>query len=488
MYRVAVILGCCVLSTWSAPGCRSPRCASITQNCASITQNELPADRESPHVSVLQDSPTPAKLSSFSNKRPPIEKSLRDIPTVQHTPLPQRPSETSLTLKDLEQIAFENNPTLAAAAARIEAAFGRKVQASLYPNPVLGYHGTQIGLQGTNGQQGGFVRQELITGGKLKLDQAIAGKETEVAHFQFHAQEQRILSDVRIRFYEVLIAERQLELTQDLAEIGGELVSATEMLLTGQLGTEQELLQAQIRSEESQLLQENAQNQRSEAQQRLAAVIGVPLSTTFLLEGTPDKNLPSWDWETAQAQIFEGNPELMAARAAVSRTRMALQRARREPIPNFDLSLSLRHNSITQEDVANVQVGIPIPIFNKNQGTIRHMAADYQVAQEEVRRIELALKDRLSVTYRRYQNALHQVKRYREKIVPKARASMKFVMDGYQEGQIDYLTLLTAQQTYVEVALSSLASLRELRTTAAAIEGQLLTGSLYQKTVEKAFH
>lgn len=479
MYRVVVILGFCVLLAWSTAGCRSTQCVKIEPN-------ELPADRVSSHVSVVQKSPTPANLASLSKNGPPSEKPLRDIQTVQLAPLPPRPSETPLTLNDLEQMAFENHPTLTAAAARIEAAAGKEVQAGLYPNPVLGYHGTEIGVRGTTGQQGGFIRQRLITGGKLQLDQAMAGKAVDVAHFQFHAQEQRLLSDVRIRFYEVLIAKRQLKLTKELSDIGDELVSATETLLAGQLGTEQELLQAQIRSEELHLLRENAQNQKIEAQQRLAAIIGVPLSTIFSLVGDPDKDLPNWNWDQTQARVLDSNPELLAARAAVSQARIALQRARREPIPNVDLSLSLRHHNFTQEDVANLQVGLPIPLFNKNQGTIRRAAAQWQVAQQEVSRIELALKDRLSVIYRRYQNAQQQVKRYRENIVPKARTSMKFAMDGYKEGQVDYLTLLTTQQTYVQVALSSLASLQELRTSSTVIEGQLLTGSLQKNPLKTA--
>ena len=84
-----------------------------------------------------------------------------------------------ISLLDLETIAFESNPTLSAATARMQAARGKQVQAGLYPNPVIGYDGTQIGNLGTAGQQGGFISQRFITGGKLKLDQAIAGKEVE---------------------------------------------------------------------------------------------------------------------------------------------------------------------------------------------------------------------------------------------------------------------------------------------------------------------
>jgi cobalt-zinc-cadmium efflux system outer membrane protein len=66
-------------------------------------------------------------------------------------------------------------------------------------------------------------------------------------------------------------------------------------------------------------------------------------------------------------------------------------------------------------------------------------------------------------------------------MVPRAKRSLKLVTDGYGKGQVKYLTLLTAQQTYVQVNLSYLDSLRELRASSVVIEGQLLSGSLTKR-------
>jgi cobalt-zinc-cadmium efflux system outer membrane protein len=128
--------------------------------------------------------------------------------------------------------------------------------------------------------------------------------------------------------------------------------------------------------------------------------------------------------------------------------------------------------------VANVQVGIPVPVFNRNQGNKRAAEAEWIAACREVERIELDLQDRLAVAYRRYSNAFQQSERYSQKIVPKADRSLDLVTNGYEKGQVEYLTLLTAQQTYVQVTLAYINSLRELRTATAIIEGQLLSGSL----------
>ena len=65
--------------------------------------------------------------------------------------------------------------------------------------------------------------------------------------------------------------------------------------------------------------------------------------------------------------------------------------------------------------------------------------------------------------------------------LPRARKSLDLVTAGYEKGQVKYLTLLTAQQTYLHVNLSYLDSLRELRASLAEMEGQLLSGSLTRR-------
>lgn len=389
-------------------------------------------------------------------------------------------SKSGIGLAELEALAFQSNPTLSQAVARMEAARGRQVQAGLYPNPVVGYHATEIGNQGTAGQQGAFISQRLITAGKLGLDQAIAGKEVDEAHFRFHLQEQRVLSDVRIRFYEAQLAQRRLDLTKELARIGEQLVQSTEKLIAGRQGTENDLLQAEIKADESYNLFDNARNQHTEAWRRLSAVIGVPELKPSPLFGELDGDLSNFDWEKCYSMAIESNPSLRAARTRLERAAVVTKRARREPIPNIDLMFSNRKHNVTRDNVSNIQVGIPIPIFNRNQGNIRTAEADWIAANNEIKRIELDLQDRLAVAYRQYANSRQRVDRYKTRMVPRASRSLQLVTDGYDKGQVEYLTLLNAQQTYLQVNLSYLESLKELRASSALIEGQLLSGSLNQ--------
>jgi cobalt-zinc-cadmium efflux system outer membrane protein len=70
------------------------------------------------------------------------------------------------------------------------------------------------------------------------------------------------------------------------------------------------------------------------------------------------------------------------------------------------------------------------------------------------------------------------VNRYQQQILPRAKQSLDLVGAGYREGQVDYLTVLTSQRTYIRVNLAYIASVAELRQASTILEGQLLTGGI----------
>jgi outer membrane protein, heavy metal efflux system len=121
------------------------------------------------------------------------QRSFDDSPAAQAELLPA-PSPSSvehrvgLSLEQLEQMALSWNPALARAGALVGAARGTWVQSGLAPNPSVGYEGQQIGSGGLAEQHGVFFSQEVVVGGKLRLNREIAAREVAVARHDFASQ------------------------------------------------------------------------------------------------------------------------------------------------------------------------------------------------------------------------------------------------------------------------------------------------------------
>jgi cobalt-zinc-cadmium efflux system outer membrane protein len=222
----------------------------------------------------------------------------------------------------------------------------------------------------------------------------------------------------------------------------------------------------------------NAQNRHEAAWRTMAAIVGQPSLPLGVLEGDLTEDEHELDYESVLAELSLSSPELRAARAAIERTRSAIARAEAEPIPNIQWQSYWQYDLATNDPIASVQVGVPLPIRNWNQGGIRKACAEFQVAQADYQRVELDLNRRLAETWERLANARQQVQRYQEEILPDAQESLKLVTEGYTQGEFSFLSVLTAQRTFVQTNLAYLASLRQLRTAVAEIDGMLLRDSL----------
>jgi outer membrane protein, heavy metal efflux system len=176
--------------------------------------------------------------------------------------------------------------------------------------------------------------------------------------------------------------------------------------------------------------------------------------------------------------LLAESPQLAGAQAGVARAQAALSRECAGRIPNVDLQAAVQYDNSTQDTFASVQVGIPVPFYNRNQGNIRKAQAELIAAQNEVQRVQLALRQRLAVAFERYTNARYQVEKYNRNILPNAEASLTLTKGGYQQGELSYLSLLTAQRTFFQTNITYLEALRELRASATTIEGNLLGDSL----------
>jgi cobalt-zinc-cadmium efflux system outer membrane protein len=392
--------------------------------------------------------------------------------------LPQPPPRKAFTLAELEQLALQNNPSLGVAAANVSAARGRQVQSGLPSNPTVGYVATDIGEDNSAGEQGGFISQQFVTGGKLGLNCAIGAKEVQEFGARRQAQELRVLTDVRLRFYEALAAQRRMELTRQVNDIGQQLAQSTKRLFEGQQVAQSDLLQAEVEAGESDILATTAKLQNEEAWRRLTAVVGLPNPDRCELDGKLDGDIPQYDWEATYGRLLGESPELGAARARVQKARLSIERAHRENIPNIDVMASAAHRNQNDFDVAGVQVGIPIPVRNRNQGNIMAAEAELIAAENDAHRIELDLQQRLATVFRRYANARQQADRYQADLLPRAQKSLDFIGQGYKAGQTTYLTALTSQRTYIRVNLAYVDALAEVHAAAVLIEGQLLSDSL----------
>ncbi|RMG39613.1 MAG: TolC family protein [Planctomycetota bacterium] len=383
-----------------------------------------------------------------------------------------------MTLDEAIQLAMAQHPTLLQALRNVDRAAAIRRQVTLYPNPSIGYSASEVGNDGRAGQQGGFLQQTIVTAGKLKLNGHIADWAITRAEQQLEAQQYRVRNDVRSAFYTLLGTQQRLEILARLREVAETGVRTAQALYDAQQGTLTNVLQAQLDLGQIQILQQNAEVERQANWQRLAAAIGLPDLESRPLEGELFGDLPQYDWDDLWLRLQETSPELRAAEAAVEQAAWQVHRQRRQPIPNLIAQASVAHDYASQFDIANIQLGIPLPLFNRNQGNIDLADAEYRIAQREVERVRLSLRQRLADAYQDFEQARRQVLRYQRALLPAAERNLKLAEEGYRQGEFDFLTVLTARRTFFQVHLQYITAWTTLRTAQVTLDGLLLRGAL----------
>lgn len=399
--------------------------------------------------------------------------------------------EAPLTLADLERIAVENNPTLRQAAAEADAARGHARQAGLLPNPIIGYSGEEIsgGPIIRGGEHGFFIEQTIPLGGKLRLSRETFAREVAQADALVDAQRGRVLNTVRVLYYEALAMARRVEVNERLAQLASEAVTVSGQLYNVGAADRPDLLESEIEATQAQLALIKARNTQLGIWRRLAMVVGDPRLGPRPLAGSIEAALPEIDHTRALETILRESPEIKAARAAVEKSEVALRRARREPVPDLFLRGGPRYNRELLEVgasgrpravgwEASAEVGLTIPLFNRNQGNIQTASADLARAQAEIRRLELGLGARLADVFDQYLTARRMAEVYKSDILPRAEDAYKLYLARFREMAAAYPQVLIAQRTLFQVTEQYVNALEDTWRAAVQIQGLLLSDGL----------
>ena len=393
------------------------------------------------------------------------------VPAADEPPAP-------VTLAELEAAALAHNPTLAGTAAAVRKAEGLYTQVGLYPNPTFGYASADQGEADTVGQQGVFATQTFVTADKLALSRAVERWEVEGLRWRLEAQRRRVLNGVRRQFYVALGAQRRLELAGELVEIAEDGLATAEQLFDAEQVARPDVLQVAIQLGEVRITRRDAELDFEAAVRRLTALAGVPERRIERLAGALEGACTRHDFEEVFAELRATTPELHVARARVRRARAAVCRQRAQPVPNVEAQATLTHAFASDETLAGLQFGLPLPVFNDNRGNIAAAVADLHRATADLARIELSLRSRLADALRDYRRATNRVDRYADDVLPAARENLELTEEGYRQGEFDIVRVFTARRSFFEANLARVESLADARAAEVAVDGLLLFDAL----------
>jgi len=406
---------------------------------------------------------------------------LYDVQLLPHTGTAPPPAavQPGMRLEDLEQTALANNPTLAQVQANIRVSAGLARQAGQYPNPTVGYYADEVrGGYSNGGKQGGFISQTIITGGKLRAARRVAELLTKESETTGDVQRLRILNNVRTMFYQVLADQRLVDVRQNLAKLAADATQTSHQLANIGQADRPDVLQSEVEQQQMNVSLRIAEQNLRSSWRTLAAVIGKPDLPQARLEGDLEA-IPDLNYEEWLATTLKDSPEVKLAQQSVEHAEASLIQAKKAPIPDLQLYGNLSQNNMPLVETSpritgvqgGVQIGVQLPIFNRNQGNIAAAKADVESTKQELVRLKLQIARDVANLFRDYDSARATVQQYKTEMLPRAEEAYKLYQASYQKMAAAYPQALISQRTLFQLQVDYVQALESAWQGALVIRG-----------------
>ena len=383
--------------------------------------------------------------------------------------------------------ALQNNPELRAAAKESEAAGERVRPAGALEDPMLEAGLINVPIQPWRLNREDMtmkmlgLSQKLPYPGKRALREQVAAKDAESAKYGLGEASNRVVREVKLAYFDLALTDQTVRLLKSNRQILEQFLRIAESRYAVGQAAQAEVLKAQTQlgrmSEE--LLRMERERPVTEAE--LARLLGRRASVAPVAVELPGLRDISLDLETLEAAALSERPQLLGLQSMIDRSARALDLARKEAQPDFDLRFSYGQREqdlagMPREDVVSFTVAMNLPVWRKDK--IEPRIAEAQAMREQALAMQQAQQNEVRAKLRQQvaisEQSRKSVRLYESAILPQARLAVEAALAAYQVSRVDLLMLLDSQMTLFSYEISRARELANFNKALAEIE--LLAG------------
>lgn len=363
--------------------------------------------------------------------------------------LPGWAAAREIGIGDALQAAASSNPELAASGREIGIAQGLREQAGLLRNPTLSWE--QEGTDSRNRTTTLGISQPLELGGKRGARVELAERGQDVAALSLEARRNQLRGEVIAVFYTALRAQERERLAQQSVELAQRGVVAAEGRVRAGKAPPLEANRAQVQLAEVRLEQNRARRERADANQALAALMGLALPDFTGVRNDSARPLPALPSPDELLRRLGDSAEMRLAQIRIDEGEAAVRLAKAQRIPDLDVSLGSQEavEQGNRDRIAVIGFSLPLPLFDRNQGNILAQSRRADQARDLRNAAELRLRQETQQALQQWSTAQGEVNAFRQTILPSAQTAVESATRGFEMGKFGFLEVLDAQRTLI---------------------------------------
>jgi outer membrane protein, heavy metal efflux system len=375
-------------------------------------------------------------------------------------------AQQGLDLHGALAVAESDNLELRAARQQRAMAIAGLTTARQLPNPTISFTATR-----DMPHEGLALDIPIELGGKRGKRIALAKEEQNSIELDLAVLARQIRRRTREAFYRSLAAREQTANAKTALDLATRIRDLAQQRYDAGDVAELEVLQAEVEVARASADYETTAQAQRVADVALAALLNRSLEAPLALQGKLQEVPlePALQAVTGQAMQSSGDLLKTAQELKTEERRLALASAQR--IPNLDLSGGSDFNSPPDFRVGGKGgIAVTVPLFYHGQGEVALSTARLELLRLTLVSQRTNVSAQVAAGYFDYVAKAHQVRQYRDRVLPESIRVEQMAEDSYQLGKTNVLTLLDAQRRLNEVRRAYLDALFAAQSSFAVLE------------------
>ena len=385
------------------------------------------------------------------------------------------------TLESLLDYARNNNPEYASMRHEADAAGERVTPAGALPDPKLRVELmdiTRMGEQNATlspsqvGSTKYTISQELPWYGKRDLKREIAELDAEGAQGRARGAWSEIAARLKTMYAQLYLLRRNEQITHEILDLMTRLEKIAQARYAGGLAMQQDIIRAQIEQTGMRNDLIMLENEGNMLRARINMLLARPASASL---AAPEalRSLPSpakLDYVSLEDRVRARNPRLFADEAAIKSAEKKRDLAYKERYPDFMLGVTpVQYQNSVKEWQLMVEINIPL-----QQSSRRAMERESESMLSAARARKDASANQVLSELAENLSGIEAARRAEmlatTSLLPQAEITFNSALAAYENGKVDFATLLEAQQQIRKARLSQIKAQAEAQVRLAEIE------------------
>jgi cobalt-zinc-cadmium efflux system outer membrane protein len=372
-------------------------------------------------------------------------------------PLAQAKDQTPMfDLDRIIDLALERNPAIASARSVIEQNEGGQIQAGAYPNPTIGAGTANAALRdpstGTRFMEHNVsVHQTVEWPGMRAARQDAAAAGLAGATVGLDEAKLNLIAEVKQMFYELLLAERTVDLLQQNLEIVQEVARIVKVRVRSGEGPQFEAVKADVEVLKAKQEMTKAKNAVRVKLVALDTLTAGALGARYQVQGDFRSLRDRLDPEQMAARDLSQHPILKRQGKLVEQAEFTVTKERQARVPNVTLFGGYAREVGREAVVGGVSV--PTPLWYRQQGHIATALGTQRKEEAELLRARNDLTRAINQHAREAETAQDQIIVYEEGLLKQAQEALRIAQLSFRQGASSLLDVLDAQRVQRQITV-----------------------------------